>query len=43
MCGVHVICVGFVDVKTRELYQHTFAKNGYMSNYEVWVYHGEEF
>jgi hypothetical protein len=25
MCGVHVVCVGSVDVKTRELYRDTFA------------------
>jgi hypothetical protein len=25
MCGVHVVCGGFVDVKTRELYWDTFA------------------
>jgi hypothetical protein len=25
MCDVHVVCVGFVDAKTRELCRGTFA------------------
>jgi hypothetical protein len=42
MRGVHVVCVGFVDAKTRDPSGH-LCKYGYMPNYEVWVYHGEEF